>query len=85
MPRFLDTTGNATLGIGICARCNCKMALGELMPDPNIPGLMVCEKDRDNFDPYRMAARMPDQVTLPFVRPDVALTQPDYIDWENEP
>jgi hypothetical protein len=32
-----------------------------------------------------MAARMPDQVTLPFVRPDVALTQPDYIDWENEP
>jgi len=85
MPRYLNTTGNATLGIAICARCQFKFALGELMPDPNIPGLLVCEKDRDNFDPYRMATRMPDKVTLPFVRPDVALTQPASIDWEDEP
>jgi hypothetical protein len=85
MPRFLNTTGNATLGIGICARCQFKFPFGELQPDPNIPGLLVCDQDRDNFDPYRMAARMPDKITLPFVRPDVALTAPATIDWENEP
>lgn len=85
MPRYLNTTGNPTLGIGICSRCQFKFALGALQPDPNIPGLLVCEKDRDNFDPYRMPARSPDKISLPFVRPDVALTAAPVIDWENEP
>ena len=73
MALFLDTTGNATLGIGICARCSVKMPLGELRPDPNYPNLMVCQKDADQYDPYRLAPRAPDQIVLPFVRPDVPL------------
>ena len=44
--------------------------LADLVPDPNDPGLMVCEADRDEFDPYRLAPREPDQIVLPFVRPD---------------
>jgi hypothetical protein len=73
MPRFLDTSGNATLGIGLCARCSRKFPLGELMDDPNSPGLKVCRDDRDQYDPYRLAPAAPDKITLPFTRPDVPL------------
>ena len=77
MPIFLDTTGNTTLGIGLCARCARKMPLGELQPDPNSPGLMVCEADLDVLDPYRLPPRQPDNITLPFVRPDRPLAPGD--------
>lgn len=80
MSRYLDTTGNTTLGIGICARCNTKRALHELVSDPNASGLKVC-RDRgegclDVYDPYRLPTRPPDRVQLPFNRPDVPLEQP---------
>lgn len=70
MARFLDTRGRSTLGIGICARCSRKFSLDDLQPDPNYPGLMVCRADLDDFDPYRLPARQPDDITLRFVRPD---------------
>jgi hypothetical protein len=78
MAKFLDTTGNSTLGIAICARCSRKFPLGELMSDPNYPNLMVCKEDVDQYDPYRLAPRPADQITLPFVRPDLPLTQDQY-------
>lgn len=71
MPRFIDPTGEPTYGIGICARCSRKFRLAELHPDPNYPALMVCEADTDDYDPYRLAPRKEDQITLPFVRPDL--------------
>lgn len=70
MPIFLDTRGNSTLGIGVCDRCKIKMPLDQLHPDPNFPGLKCCRKDLDDFDPYRLPARRPEKITLPFVRPD---------------
>jgi hypothetical protein len=70
VPLFLDTTGNPTLGIGICGRCSRKMPLHELLDDPNIPGLKVCKEDRDQYDPYRLPARETENIVLPFVRPD---------------
>ncbi len=73
MAKFLDTRGNSTLGIGICARCSRKFPIGELRPDPNFPNLMVCKVDSDQYDPYRLAPRAPDQIVLPFVRPDLPL------------
>jgi hypothetical protein len=73
MPRYLNTRGNTTLAIGICGRCSIKMPLADLLPDPNYPGLLVCEKDRDQYDPYRLPARQPDNILLPFLRPDVPL------------
>lgn len=73
MSKFLDTTGQPTLGIGLCARCSRKFPLAELLPDPNSPGLRVCVEDRDQFDPYRLAPVRPDKITLPFVRPDDSL------------
>lgn len=70
MPLFLDTRGQPTLGIGLCARCSRKFPLAKLSPDPNYPAMMVCAEDRDNYDPYREAPRQPDNITLPFTRPD---------------
>lgn len=75
MPRFLDTRGKSTLGLGICGRCSRKMSLDDLGPDPNSPALMVCNDGcRDHYDPYRLPARQPDKIALRFVRPDDPLT-----------
>lgn len=73
MPVFLNTSGRATLGIGICGRCSRKLPLEELHSDPNYPGLKVCEKDLDDFDPYRLPARQTENITLPFVRTDAPI------------
>lgn len=74
MPRFINTRGNTTLAIGICGRCSIKMPLDDLQPDPNSPGLLVCDKDRDHYDPYRLPARQPDNILLPFTRPDTPIS-----------
>lgn len=73
MSLYLDTRGQSTLGIGLCARCSRKFPLNELYSDPNSPGLKVCEADLDVLDPYRLPPRQPDSLVLPFVRPDVPL------------
>lgn len=74
MPIFIDPRGRATYGIGICGRCSRKLPLDQLHSDPNSPGLMVCEKDLDVLDPYRLPARETEDITLPFYRPDLPLT-----------
>lgn len=71
MPLFIDTRGKPTLGIGICARCSCKMSLSDLHPDPNYPGLFCCQDDIDQLDPYRLAPRATERVDLDYPRPDV--------------
>lgn len=73
MSRFLDTRGNATLGIGICGRCSVKFPLGQLYADPNSPGLRVCLADLDDYDPYRLAPRAPENINLMFMRDDSSL------------
>ena len=73
MAVWLDTTGRGTLGIGICDRCRRKMSIDDLYPDINSPGLRVCLEDRDELDPYRLPARQPEKITLPFYRPDVPI------------
>ncbi len=73
MPIFIDPTGKSTFGIALCDRCKRKFPLGELSPDRNSPGLMVCKADNDEFDPYRLPARQTEKINLPFVRPDVPI------------
>jgi len=85
MPRFLDTRGNATLGIGICDRCKIKVPLGFLVADGNSPGLRVCPDGcRDPINPWRLPPRPPDRLTLDHPRPDVPLYPfqpiPQYVD-----
>lgn len=48
-----------------------KRAYTELGPDPNFPGLRVCDQGcRDHRDPYRQPARQPEKISLRFPRPD---------------
>jgi hypothetical protein len=49
------------------------MSLDDLYSDPNYPGLRVCKADLDDLDPYRLPARQPDRIVLPFVRPDISI------------
>jgi len=73
VPVYLSTRGKTTLGIGLCGRCSRKFSLDDLYSDPNSPGLMVCAADRDEYDPYRLPARQPDNIVLPFTRPDTPI------------
>ena len=78
MPVFLDTEGLASLAIGVCDRCKMKRAYVQLGPDPNFPGLRVCDEGcRDQFDPYRLAARQTERINLRFARPDVSVAVED--------
>jgi len=74
MPIFLDTTGLTSIAIGVCDRCKMKRAFVQLGPDPNFPGLRVCDQGcRDQFAPYRLAARKTERINLRFPRPDVPI------------
>lgn len=74
MPLFLDTRGRSTLGIGICGRCQVKYPLDRLGPDPNYPGLRVCDDGcRDQIDPWRLPPPPADRITLTHPRPDTQL------------
>lgn len=78
MPRFLNTEGNAVIAIFICDRCKMKRAIIEAMPDPNFPGLKVCQQGcADQKDPYRLPARKTERITLQFPRPDVSVAAND--------
>ena len=81
MPRFLNTEGNAVIAIFICDRCRMKRPITEAMPDPNFPGLKVCQQGcADEKDPYRLPARKTERITLQFPRPDVSVAvEPDGI------
>jgi hypothetical protein len=74
MPRFLNTEGNAVIAIFICDRCRMKRPIIQAMPDPNFPGLKVCQQGcADEKDPYRLPARKTERITLQFPRPDVSV------------
>ncbi len=68
-----DATGHPFYAIGVCDRCNRTFILDELIQDGNLPGLRVCRDDWDELDPYRLPPRQPDNLVLPFVRPDVSV------------
>lgn len=73
MPVYIDTRGNSVLSVAICDRCSRKFAYVDLMPDPNFPGMRVCKDDLDTFDPWRLPAIQPENITLRHPRPDVSV------------
>ena len=82
MPRFLDTLGGSDIAIFVCDRCKMKRAHAEARNDPNFPGLLVCGQGcADELDPYRLAARPNEKITIRFPRPDVsvAVTEADLV------
>ena len=78
MPKWLNTRGNALIAIFICDRCKMKRAIIEAQPDPNFPGLKVCQQGcADQKDPYRLPARQTERIALQFPRPDVNVAAND--------
>ena len=73
---YCDTRGESVLSVAICDRCSRKMPYTYLRPDPNSPGLMVCPDDLDQYDPWRLAARQTETITLRHPRPDVSVAIP---------
>lgn len=74
MPIFLDTRGLESLAIAVCDRCKMKRTYVSLGPDPNFPGLRVCDQGcADQKDPYRLPARKTERINLRFPRPDVSV------------
>lgn len=73
MPLYLNTLGRAVVAIGICDRCRTKKSIEDLHEDPNSPGLMVCDPCTDDFDPWRLPARMTEDITIRHPRPDEPL------------
>lgn len=74
MPRFLDTRGNSDISIAVCDRCKMKRAHSVMRNDFNFPGLIVCDQGcADEKDPYRLAARKTEKITIRFPRPDVSV------------
>lgn len=76
MPRFLDTRGQPTLAIAICDRCRFKFPRAMLQPDGNIPGLLVCSKCWDEFDPWRLPPPPTENITIKRPRPDSPVGEP---------
>ena len=74
MPLWLDPTGLTSYGVGICDRCKEKMSILSLRPDRDNPGLRVCDECNDQLDPYKLPARITEDIALPFTRPDSPLT-----------
>lgn len=74
MPRFIDTRGKSSAAIAICDRCKKKFPYDELSADRNSPGLRVCAADNDERDPYRLAPRKTEKISLRYPRPDSDLT-----------
>jgi hypothetical protein len=86
MSVYLDTRGNSVLSVAICDRCNRKFPYVDLMPDPNFPGMRVCKDDLDQFDPWRLPAIQPENITLRFPRPDVNIaTGPNLLNTQGAP
>jgi hypothetical protein len=51
-----------------------KRAYVVMRPDPNFPGLQVCDEGcADQKDPYRLPARKTERINLRFPRPDVSV------------
>lgn len=74
MSLYLNTRGYASVAIAVCDRCKMKRPLSTLVADGNTPGLRVCPGCSDNFDPWRLPARVSENISLQYPRPDVPLT-----------
>lgn len=73
MPLYVNTRGRPHAAIAVCDRCKIKMPYDDLSADRNAPGLRVCDECNDEFDPWRMAPRATEDISLPAPRPDEPL------------
>ena len=65
-----------TVAMAVCDRCHFKMKYDKLQADGNSPGLRVCQKCYDTKDPWRLAPRPTEDISLRHPRLDVTLDVP---------
>lgn len=72
MSLFLPVARHGSVAIAVCPRCQKKMNYADLKMDPNNSQL-YCGDCVDILDPWRVAARSPEDISLQHPRPDVIL------------
>lgn len=80
-PPFLDTRNHSPVSTAICGRCGFIRPWAELVIDPNITGLKVCNSPecKDELDPWRLPSKPPDKIGLKWARPDTDLVGTPYV------
>lgn len=69
---YINPRGRSTYGLGICQRCQRVFSLDDLTQDDQ-SGLILCRKDIDDYDPWRLPMRAPDPIALRFYSPDTPM------------
>lgn len=72
MSLYLDVRTTGSAAIAICNRCQKKVHYDTLVKDPNNLNY-YCPECVDIYDPWRLPARPPEDISLQHPRPDVEL------------
>jgi len=74
MSRYLPVRARSgSVAIAICARCSFKYQYSDLKQDPNTKQ-WVCVDCCDIYDPWRVASRKPENISLQHPRPDSSVS-----------
>lgn len=66
---YLPVNKNGTAAIAVCPRCKFKVQYVDLRQDPNNKN-WYCKDCVDAYDPWRLPARNPEDITLQHPRKD---------------
>lgn len=78
MPKYLEPKEvGGHYAVAICYRCKMKRYYGDLQKDPNNQQYYCRFGCIDEYDPYRLPAKQPDQFVLQYPRPEEPLVPPE--------
>jgi len=69
MGLYLPVNTKGSAAIAVCPRCHFKVQYADLVQDPNTK-VWVCPACKDLYDPWRLPARNPENITLTHPRKD---------------
>ena len=69
MSLYLPINAKGSVAIAICTRCQMKVQYASLRTDPN-NGNFYCRECVDIYDPWRLPARNPEDISLNHPRKD---------------
>lgn len=72
MSLYLPVRTKGSAAIAVCARCQTKVHYDSLKQDPNTLN-WYCSDCVDIYDPWRLPARQPENISLQHPRPDTEL------------
>ena len=72
MSLYLPVNLKGSAAIATCPRCTFKMQHDDMVQDPNTK-VWMCKECADLYDPWRLPARPPENISLRHPRPDEEL------------